>query len=477
MKRILSLALSVAITIASFGLSSYCNQHFVSADQVDWPSGPDTVAETAVLIEASTGTVLYNKKCHKKMYPASITKIMTALLTIENCSLDDTVTFSQSAVQCLIDDPEAASIGAVEGEQMSVKDCLYALMLKSANEVASALAEHVSGDIDSFAELMTERAKQAGATDTNFVNANGLFNKKHYVTAYDMAKIMQAALQYPVFREIINSENYTLPADTNRKETLPISQRHQMVQTWNSFYYDGIIGGKTGYVDQSGTTLVTSAERNGMTLICVVLNSPNINCYKDTTALFDYGFNNFEISTVSDYETRFENSSSFVSNFDSIFDTKADRLYISDTDKIVLPKDANLSDTTSSITMNTDESSDNNIVATINYSYGEIAVGTASVLYGGTKTASTVNATIASVSDTQETSAASTDNKDSDNDETKITEQKSSDKKSDVNIFSIITKVIVVALVLIFLTIIILLIKRKHDRLNAARAAKRRRNR
>lgn len=476
MKRILSFALSVAIAIASFGISSYSNQHVTSADSVDWPSGPDTVAETAVLIEASTGTILYNKKCNKKMYPASITKIMTALLTIENCSLDDTVTFSQSAVQCLVDDPEAASIGAVEGEQLSVKDCLYALMLKSANEVASALGEHISGDIDSFATLMNERAKQAGALNSNFKNANGLFNKNHYVTAYDMAKIMQAALQYPVFREIINSTNYTLPADNKRKETLSISQRHQMVQPWNSFYYDGIIGGKTGYVDQSGTTLVTSAEKNGMTLICVVLNSPNTNSYKDTTALFDFGFNNFELSNVSDYETRFTDNSSFTTNFDSIFDTKSDRLYISDDNKIVLPKGATISDTTSTITMNTDEST-SNTVATINYLYGDTTVGTASILYGSNKETSTVNATVSSVSTPSETSAVSQESDKTADDNTKTTKKKSSDKKSDVNISSIIIKVIIAALVLIILTIIILFIKRKYDRLTTARAAKRRRNR
>lgn len=191
MKRILSMVMMIVITITSFGFCSYSNS-VVSADIVSWPSGPGLVAETAVMIDASTGSVLFDKKCHQKMYPASITKIMTALLTIENCNLDDTVTFSQSAIDTL--EPEAANIGAVVGEEMSVKDCLYALMLQSANEVASALAEHVSGSIEEFAKLMNKRAKQAGANDAHFANACGLFNKKHYVTAYDMAKIMQACI-------------------------------------------------------------------------------------------------------------------------------------------------------------------------------------------------------------------------------------------------------------------------------------------
>ena len=313
------------------------------------------------------------------MYPASITKIMTALLTIENCNLDDTVTFSQSAIDTL--EPEAANIGAVVGEEMSVKDCLYALMLQSANEVASALAEHVSGSIEEFAKLMNKRAKQAGANDAHFANACGLFNKKHYVTAYDMAKIMQAALQYPVFREIINSSSYTLPTDNKRKEPLTISQRHQMVQPWNSFHYDGIIGGKTGFVNESGTTLVTSAQRDGMTLITVVLNSPGTNSYVDTTALLDFGFKNFKLTNVSENDTRFENKSTFTNNFDSIFKTKLHRLSLSKDAVVVLPKDANFADTTSTITLNEDSSDDNNTVATISYSYGNHTIGTAPVLY------------------------------------------------------------------------------------------------
>lgn len=295
---------------------------------------------------------------------------MTALLTIENCNLDDTVTFSQSAIDTL--EPEAANIGAVVGEEMSVKDCLYALMLQSANEVASALAEHVSGSIEEFAKLMNKRAKQAGANDAHFANACGLFNKKHYVTAYDMAKIMQAALQYPVFREIINSSSYTLPTDNKRKEPLTISQRHQMVQPWNSFHYDGIIGGKTGFVNESGTTLVTGAERDGMTLITVVLNSSGTNSYVDTTALLDFGFKNFKLTNVSENDTRFENKSTFTNNFDSIFKTKLHRLSLSKDAVVVLPKDANFADTTSTITLNEDNSDDNNTVATISYSYGNI---------------------------------------------------------------------------------------------------------
>ena len=482
MKRILSMVMMIVITVTSFGFCSYNSNSVVSADTVSWPSGPGLVAETAVMIDASTGSVLFDKKCHQKMYPASITKIMTALLTIENCNLDDTVTFSQSAIDTL--EPEAANIGAVVGEEISVKDCLYALMLQSANEVASALAEHVSGSIEEFAKLMNKRAKQAGANDAHFANACGLFNKKHYVTAYDMAKIMQAALQYPVFREIINSSSYTLPTDNKRKEPLTISQRHQMVQPWNSFHYDGIIGGKTGFVNESGTTLVTSAQRDGMTLITVVLNSPGTNSYVDTTALLDFGFKNFKLTNVSENDTRFENKSTFTNNFDSIFKNKLHRLSLSKDAVVVLPKDANFADTTSTITLNEDSSDDNNTVATISYSYGDHTIGTAPVLYSEVSNKISVNATVTPEESTTVDTETSVDSENSNNsskfsdkDTTKKTTKKETVSKSHFKFSSAIFKIIIIAVILVILAVIIIFFKKKMDHLNAVRASKRRRNR
>lgn len=357
-------------------------------------------------------------------------------------------------------------------------------MLQSANEVASALAEHVSGSIEEFAKLMNKRAKQAGANDAHFANACGLFNKKHYVTAYDMAKIMQAALQYPVFREIINSSSYTLPTDNKRKEPLTISQRHQMVQPWNSFHYDGIIGGKTGFVNESGTTLVTSAQRDGMTLITVVLNSPGTNSYVDTTALLDFGFKNFKLTNVSENDTRFENKSTFTNNFDSIFKTKLHRLSLSKDAVVVLPKDANFADTTSTITLNEDSSDDNNTVATISYSYGNHTIGTAPVLYSEVSNKISVNATVTPEESTTVDTETSVDSENSNNsskvsdkDTTKKTTKKETVSKSHFKFSSAIFKIIIIAVILVILAVIIIFFKKKMDHLNAVRASKRRRNR
>ena len=176
---------------------------------------------------------------------------------------------------------------------MTVKDCLYALMLQSANEVATALGEHIAGSTKKFAEMMNKRAKEAGALNTHFANANGLHDPNHYVTAYDMAMITRAASKYSVFNDIVNTTTYTIKHNNKRKTDATAIQRHKMVWPTSGYYYDGIIGGKTGFTDQSGTTLVTYAKRNGMTLIAVVLHSNGTNVYKDTKELLDYGFNNF----------------------------------------------------------------------------------------------------------------------------------------------------------------------------------------
>ena len=300
MKKFFCYILTLAL---SFNILASIPSQKIYAQDFDWPKGPDIYATTGVLIDASTGTVLYDKKCHKKMYPASITKIMTALLTIENCSMEEEVVFSENAVNSL--EYGDANFACQVGEKMSVKDCLYVLMLYSANEVATALAEHISGSVEEFAKLMNNRAKQAGALDTHFTNANGLHDENHYVTAYDMAMITRAAASYDIFNEIVHTTQYTVSKNNKRKTRDVAIQRHKMVWSASPYYYEDVIGGKTGYTDQSGTTLVTYAKRNGMMIISVVLKSNGANVYNDNASLLDYGFDNFNIKNVSKNDSRF----------------------------------------------------------------------------------------------------------------------------------------------------------------------------
>ena len=247
---------------------------------------PEIQAQGAVLMDAATGNLLYSKEAETKFYPASITKLMTALLVAEKCSLDDTVTFSKTAVTNL--ESGAVTLGLVEGDKLTVRQSLYGLLLKSANEVANGLAEHTAGSISKFADMMNARAKELGCTNTNFVNPNGLNNSNHYTTPHDMALIARAAFQNGTVSKIASTLSYQIPA-TQKAAARTISLGHKMLYPNDARYYQGVIGGKTGYTSLAGNTLVTCAERDGVRLIAVIMKSKSTR-YTDTSALLDYGF-------------------------------------------------------------------------------------------------------------------------------------------------------------------------------------------
>ena len=227
-------------------------------------------ADGGILMDAETGTILYGKNINEAYYPASITKLMTALLVAEKCSLDDTVTFSKTAVTNL--ESGAVTLGLVEGDKLTVRQCLYGLLLKSANEVANGLAEHTAGSISAFADMMNARAKELGCTNTNFVNPNGLNDSNHYTTPHDMALIARAAFQNATVCKVASTLSYQIPA-TQKAAARTISLGHKMLYPNDSRYYQGVIGGKTGYTSLAGNTLVTCAERDGVRLIAVIMKS------------------------------------------------------------------------------------------------------------------------------------------------------------------------------------------------------------
>ena len=248
---------------------------------------PVVAAEAAILYDATHDRVIYEKNADEKLYPASITKLMTALLVLENSSLDGTVTFSEGAVTNL--ESGAVTLNVAAGDQISVKDCLYGLLLKSANEVANGLAEHVSGSVEKFAELMNAKAKALGCTNTNFVNPNGLNNPNHYTTCRDMAKIAKAAFENQTLCEISSTMSYTFPATKKVSQTRTLTPGHKMLYPNDSRYYAGIVGGKTGYTSLAGNTLVTCVEKDGVRLIAVVMKASSSH-YTDTKAVLDYGY-------------------------------------------------------------------------------------------------------------------------------------------------------------------------------------------
>lgn len=276
----------------------------VRADEY-WPDGVKTQSKSAIVMEVNTGTVLYEKKSHEKHYPASITKIMTVLLAIENCDMDEVVTFSADAV--FKNEGDTSHIARNLGEKLTMEQCLYAVMLESANECAYAVAEHVGqklgGDYRTFIDLMNKRAKELGCTDTHFNNCNGLPDEDHWVSAYDMALISAEAYKNETFRMIAGSPSYTLPKTNKCKAEYPCHNHHKMIYPFrgdSSHLYKYCTGGKTGYTTVANNTLVSFAEKDGITLVCVVMDAATPDHYTDTRKLFDYCFENFQVLNISE---------------------------------------------------------------------------------------------------------------------------------------------------------------------------------
>lgn len=256
-----------------------------------WPQGPDVNSETAVLMEADTGIVLYDKGMNEKRYPASITKIMTALLALENCSLDEQVTFTESGLAHIA---EGTNIGMQPGEVMTMEQCLYVLLIKSANEVADQVAEYVGGTRENFIEMMNTKAVELQCTNTHFNNPSGLPDENHWSTAYDMALIFQEAQKNEDFCKIIQTLQYTIEPTNMNAEAREITSHHALLVPSAPEYYEGCLGGKTGVTVAAKNTLVTGVQRGDTRLIAVVMRADAGQVCADTQSLFDYGYDNFE---------------------------------------------------------------------------------------------------------------------------------------------------------------------------------------
>ena len=338
-----------------------------------WPQGPRVEAEGATVMDLDTGAFLYSKNAEAKLYPASITKIMTTLLALENGNLSDMVTFSDDA----INNTEGSGIARDYGEQMTLEQCLYGVMLESANECAYAVAEHVGGTVENFVDMMNAKAKELGCTNTHFANPHGLQDENHYTTAHDMALIAQAAYQNETFRIIIGTKMYTIPPTNKHAEETVLRNHHDMLCTYHNanrkYLYPYCVGGKTGYTATANSTLVTYAEKDGMTLICVVMDTQSPNQFIDTVNLFDYAFDNFQVLNVAENDTDYSAETTVdngnLNNIAPFVELDKDAV-------IVLPKTAEFSDTSSSVEYN---DSDPEIAGSITYTYAGRNVGKADI--------------------------------------------------------------------------------------------------
>lgn len=366
MKRIISVLLCLVLTLGLLPVRE-------SRAAGEWPENVSIEAEGGIVIDASTGAILYGKNIHNAYFPASITKILTALIVLENCGLNETVTFSHNAVYNV--EAGSTSAGLDEGDTLSVRDCLYALLLKSANEAANALAEHVAGSIDDFAVMMNEKARSLGCVDSHFANPSGLNNEQHYTSAYDMALIGQAALQNETFMKIDSTLYYDLPVTKRNPEGVRIYPGHKMLKKNMPEYYSGCLGGKTGYTSLAGNTLVTFAERDGMRLVAVVLNGHQSH-YRDTKALLDFGFQNFQTVKAAD----FDSSYTAVENDMVIAGLPAAELsglQLDPAGALTLPKSGDPSSVTSYLTYDLSENAPSGAIARVDYKWGDRTLGCA----------------------------------------------------------------------------------------------------
>jgi len=254
----------------------------------------DIFGEAAILMDVKTGEVLYSKNEDTQLYPASITKLMTALIAIESKKPTDIIIMSKEAVYNI--EPGSSHIGLDVGEQINLDQGLHALLLASANESANAIGELCDGCIEDFAKHMTKRAKELGAKNTNFTNPHGLHDPNHYTTAYDMALIGRQVIQQPYFQEIMQQKTYQIPPTNKTEEIRYLSQQHRLMneQRDSRMFREDVIAGKTGFTNEAGNTLVTIAKRGDIELVCVVLKSNLANLYLDTNMILDYGFENFK---------------------------------------------------------------------------------------------------------------------------------------------------------------------------------------
>ena len=254
-------------------------------------SPPNVAAPTAILIDAKTGRVLYEKNCDEKRYPASTTKIMTCILALELGKLDDIVTIGTNPQKI---ERGSSQVYLIPEEQVKFEDLVYALMLSSANDAAIAIAEHIAGSVEEFAVLMNNKAKELGANNTNFVNPSGLHHNDHYSTARDLSTIAKYAMNNSMFREFVSTVRHTIPATNKQPERDYIVTSNKLIWKTSKYRYENATGIKTGYTSKAQSCLVSGAKKDNTELIAVFLGSQAKACYTDSVALFEFGFSTYK---------------------------------------------------------------------------------------------------------------------------------------------------------------------------------------
>lgn len=263
-----------------------------------WPQGADVTSTAAVVMEDSTNTTLYAKNADQVLYPGAAVKVMTTLLALEKTQLTDQVTMTATGVSGVTDG--GANISAQLDEVFTIEQCLYAIMLASANDIALQVAEHIGGSVDGFVQMMNSRAAELGCTNTLFTNPTGLPDENQHTTAHDMALIMKAAIDNASFRTIAATGSYTIPATNVSGGDRVLTNNFSMMNATNAAYYQYCLGGKEGYTEASQSTLVCAAQKDNITLIAVVLQGASGTTATEAASLLNYGFDNFQMLSLGD---------------------------------------------------------------------------------------------------------------------------------------------------------------------------------
>ena len=341
----------------------------------DWPSDTGIESEAGIVMDADSGAVLFGQNIHVQKAPASITKILTALVVIENSSLDDTITFSHDAVYN-VEDGSGNKNAIEEGDTLSVRDCLYLLLMRSSNQAANALAEHVGGSRDGFVKMMNEKTAELGCENSHFANPSGLNDDTQLTSVYDMALIASAAYKNDTLLTISKDKSYRLPATKNNPDGVTIQPEHKLLITTDTEspnYYPYAVAGKTGYTSVAGQTLVTYAIKDDRRQIAVTMKSTQATHYQDTIALMDFGFLRFKNVNISENETAYTSGDQPVQIGDNSYqpsDLSMDTLAV-----ITLPKDASFADAEKTVVTDLPEDAPLGAVALLSYKYNDRKIG------------------------------------------------------------------------------------------------------
>lgn len=344
------------------------------------PDAPAIISNNAIVMDAKTGQILYEKNAYDACYPASITKVMTCLVALEHVNMNDTITFSYDSIWGIERDSNHIALDV--GEKITAEECFYGILLQSANEASWGMAEHVAGSVSAFADMMNEKAAELGCTNTHFVNANGLHDDNHYTSCYDMALITQAAIANPVFRTIDETTYYQIPPTNLCEEPRDIWHYLKMIYPTSPYYYEYCEGGKTGYTDQAHNTLTTYAEKNGMELICVVMNCAGAaNTYKDSIALYDYYFDHYTYAyPLTSYNPNHQNNqNSILNNYYHGLDHDTFHLEVDRDVTVVVPFDMKEDDLVLDAIYN--DNIQGNVVGIVNILYKGQLVGSSDITY------------------------------------------------------------------------------------------------